>query len=324
MAILVLTFLVTMSMMFAGLLLALRPTREQKAIQRRITVIKRTHGELGGDKDEIAQYLSAPETGAFGWIEAQLADSRISESLKLMLLRADSTTAVGMVIVTIVGTGAAAAAIAFLATGMPLVAAPVALVGAYIPILVFKIRGSMRLKAFNNALPDAIEMMSRCLRAGHSMSSAIGIIADQAAEPVKTEFAEVFKKQNFGLPMRDALMQMLDRIPSQDLRVLFTGILVQKDTGGNLVDILDRIVHVIRERQRIKGDIQTHTAQGRLTGWILCMLPVVMLGLINFINPGYSRVLFVDPTGQKFLGGGVFLLCVGVLIIRSIINGIEI
>jgi tight adherence protein B len=119
-------------------------------------------------------------------------------------------------------------------------------------------------------------------------------------------------------------MQLLDRVPSPDLRVLVTGILVQKDTGGNLTEILDRIVFVIRERLRIQGDIRVHTAQGRLTGWILCMLPVIMMFLINLINPGYSSVLFNDPFGRKLLYVGVALLCVGGFLIRQIINGIEV
>ena len=154
--------------------------------------------------------------------------------------------------------------------------------------------------------------------------AALGILAEQGPDHVREEFAEVFKKQNFGLPMRECLMQMLDRVPSQDLRVLVTGILVQKDTGGNLAEILDRIVYVIRERVRIKAEIQTHTAQGRMTGWILCLLPVVMLVLINIIDPGYSDVLFHDPTGQKLLMAGVVLLSLGGMTIRQIINGIEV
>jgi tight adherence protein B len=150
------------------------------------------------------------------------------------------------------------------------------------------------------------------------------MIAEQAVEPAKSEFAEVFRKQNYGLPLRDALMELLDRVPSQDLRVFVTGILVQKDTGGNLAEILDRIIHVIRERLRIQGEIRTHTAQGRLTGWILCALPIVMLVLINVINPGYSKVLLDDPLGRKLLYVGVGLLCLGGFLINQIINGIEV
>ena len=113
-------------------------------------------------------------------------------------------------------------------------------------------------------------------------------------------------------------------MPSQDLRVLVTGVLVQKDTGGNLAEILDRILSVIKDRIRIQGEIKTHTAQGRLTGWILCSLPIVLLVLINIVNPGYSKVLFTDPLGKKMLYGGVGMLIVGGLVIRQIVNGIEI
>ena len=157
----------------------------------------------------------------------------------------------------------------------------------------------------------------------YSVVAAIGIVAEQGPAHVCTEFAEVFKKQNFGLPMRECLMQMLDRVPSQDLRVLVTGILVQKDTGGNLAEILDRILFVIKERMRIQGEIRIHTAQGRMTGWILCALPIVMLGVINIVNPGYSNVLFTNPLGKKILYLGIGLLVAGGLIIRQIINGIE-
>ena len=126
------------------------------------------------------------------------------------------------------------------------------------------------------------------------------------------------------MPLRDALMQLLDRVPSADLRVLVTAILVQKDTGGNLAEILDRTVFVIRERLRIQGEIQVQTAQGRLTGWILSALPVVMLVLLNLVNPGYSSILLHDPLGRKLIYFSLGMLTVGALIIRHIVNGIEV
>ena len=144
-------------------------------------------------------------------------------------------------------------------------------------------------------------MLARALRAGHSVVGAMEMLAENAQEPAASEFGEIFKQQNLGLPMRDALMQLLDRVPSADLRVLVTAILVQKDTGGNLAEILDRTVFVIRERLRIQGEIQVQTAQGRLTGWILSALPVVMLVLLNLVNPGYSSILLSDPFGRKLI-----------------------
>jgi tight adherence protein B len=166
--------------------------------------------------------------------------------------------------------------------------------------------------------------MARALRAGHSVSGSIEICAQGTPEPAGAEFAEVFRQQNFGLPLRDAFMQMLDRVPSQDLRVLVTAILVQRETGGNLVEILDRTVNVIRERQRIYGEIRVQTAQGRLTGWILTALPVVMLVLINLVDPGYSKILFTDPTGRKMIYIGICLIALGAFFIRQIINSIEV
>ena len=124
--------------------------------------------------------------------------------------------------------------------------------------------------------------------------------------------------------MRNALLQLLDRVPSADLRVLVTAIMVQKDTGGNLVEILDRTVFVIRERLRIQGEIRVETAQGRLTGWILTALPVVMMVLLNLVNPGYSSILFHDPFGRKLIYISLGMLAAGGIVIRQIVNGIEV
>ena len=199
-----------------------------------------------------------------------------------------------------------------------------ALILSYVPYGFISFKASRRLKKFNDGLADSIDTMSRALRAGNSLMAAINVIAEQAAEPVRSEFSEVFKQQNFGLPIREAMAQMVERVPSQDLRVLVTAILVQKETGGNLVEILDRTSHTIRERLRIHGEIKTHTAQGRMTGYILCSLPIVMLVVINFLNPGYSKVLVETPTGHMISYIGIGLLVTGNLVIRQIINGIEV
>ena len=309
---------------FGTVVLVMRPTSDQKAVDKRLTAIKTKQGEFTAVNDRLDQYLKPKAQGKFGWLEEIFEGSEFSRNLQVMIVQADRATTVGGVLMSCVMVAIASFFATFLFTGMVLAALPAGLVGGYAPLLVLKFKRNRRLNAFNRILADNIDMMARSLRAGHSLVAAISIVAEQAAEPAKSEFGEVFKKQNFGLPMREALMQMLDRVPSQDLRVLVTGILVQRDTGGNLAEILDRIVVVIRERVRIKGEIKTHTAQGRLTGWILCALPVVMLLLINMVNPGYSSVLFHDPVVQKILGVGVVLLCFGGIVIRQIINGIEV
>jgi tight adherence protein B len=162
--------------------------------------------------------------------------------------------------------------------------------------------------------------MSRALRAGHSTGSSIEVIALQSPEPLAGEFAACFQQQKFGMPFRDAIVAMGERIPSEDLHFFITAILVQKETGGDLIDILDRSARLIRERLKIQGEIRTYTAQGRLTGYILSALPIVMLVALNVITPGYSDVLFHDQLGEILLGGGALLILIGSFIIGRIVD----
>jgi tight adherence protein B len=201
-----------------------------------------------------------------------------------------------------------------------LASAGAAVIGSLLPYFLLRFKRNRRVKAFNSQLPDAIDLMARSLIAGHSMGSSIELISGQSPEPLAGEFVQVFQQQRLGLHFRDALLQMGRRVPSRDLQFLITAILVQKETGGDLTEILDRASHVIRERVRIEGEVRTRTAQGRLTGWILALLPIVMLGLINLISPGYSSVLFHDPTGQRLLYLGAALIAIGALIIRKIVD----
>ena len=317
-------FSMTATLTFGVTMFVIRPTSEQKAVQRRIAGMKGgEHVPMAGEED-LRQYLKTLQRGSFGWVEDLMEGSRYQRFLQVLIIQADQTTSIGTVMMTCAGLAAVAGLLVYFFFGKLLLTLGATLVVAYLPLGVLMFRRSKRINAFNSALPDCVDMMARALRAGNSLNAAINIVADQAVEPAKTEFGEVFKKQNYGLPIREALLQLLDRVPSQDLRVLVTGILVQKDTGGNLVEILERILNVIRERIRLKGDIETHTAQGRLTGWILCGLPVVLLVLLNIIDPGYSSVLFNTPFGQKLLYAGVVLLMIGAFVIRKIVRGIEI
>jgi tight adherence protein B len=322
MTLLIIAFLSMMLLTFGILLLAMRPSSEQKALEKRITHIKTTPGQASSNSGGLL--LATPDAGAFFWIERLIANFSISGTLQTLIVQADANITVGKVLFISGAIGAGFFTCAFLYKGMILPALIAGVQACFYPVLFLRFKRDRKVKAFNAGLADSIDMMSRSLRAGHSVVAAIGIVAEQAVEPVRSEFNEVFKKQNYGLPLREALMQLLDRVPSQDLRVLVTGMLVQKETGGNLAEILDRISHVIRERLRIKGEIRTHTAQGRLTGWILCLLPLVMLLMLNFINPGYSSILFDDPRGRKLLYTGVGLLVAGGLSIRTIINSIEV
>ncbi len=324
MLLLVFSFLGILLLTFVTVVLVTRPTAEQKAVEQRLAIVKATGGGVVLTNTALDQLLKTTQESSFGWLEKLFDSYRFSRRMELLILQSKSNTTVGNLLFTSFGLVLVGAVVAYLFFPVPAVAGIIGVVLGYLPVATLKFKRDRRIKAFNDALPDAIDMMARALRAGHSMVASLGILAEQSVEPARSEFSEVFRKQNYGLPLRDALMQMLDRVPSQDLRVMVTAILVQKDTGGNLAEILDRTVFVVRERLRIHGEIRTHTAQGRMTGWILCALPVVMLLLINLINPGYSKALTDDELGRKLLYAGVFLLALGAFLIRQIVNGIEV
>jgi tight adherence protein B len=162
--------------------------------------------------------------------------------------------------------------------------------------------------------------MSRGLRAGHSIAAVMEMVGSEIGDPVGIEFRSLHKEQSLGLPIREAIMNLVERVPVDDLRFLATAILLQKESGGNLVQILDKTSLVLRERARLRGQLQIYTAQGRITGWILCAAPFLMFGLINLTNHQYEKPLFTTSLGIKMVYGGLTMMVIGILLIRKIID----
>jgi tight adherence protein B len=324
MILLISVFFLILAVTMTAIMVATAPAKDVKAIQARMN---RFAVHAPGSTEiplEASELLRKAPTNRFLWLDKSLTEYKPAQRIERYVSQSGAKTTAGVVLVqslvcAAIGFGAAAIVSRWL-----LIEAGAACLLAIVPWGRIAFMRNRRMRAFDTALAHAIDMMARSLRAGHSVAGSIEIVAQGCPEPAGSEFAEVFRQQNFGLPLRDALMQMLDRVPSQDLRVLVTGILVQRETGGNLVEILDRTVMVIRERQRIHGEIRTQTAQGRLTGWILTALPVVMLVLINLVDPGYSKILFTDPDGRKLIYAGCVCIALGAFFIRQIINSIEV
>ena len=293
-----------------------RPRTAKKSIVKRLNVIHRPPNSADIDLIELSQ----DKRGRMEELSAALERFRFSRHVAKVILYAGREDSVGKILL-ISAAIAMGAALACHFLGGPLVLmALAAAVGAMLPYVWLLMKKGKRLGQFNQALPDAIELMARALRAGHSSGSAIEIIAEQSPQPLAGEFAHCFQQQKFGIPFRDALLELAERVPSNDLHFLVTAILVQKETGGDLIQILERTMTVIRERVRIEGEVKSYTAQGRLTGWILAAMPLVMLGLINVFSPGYTHVLFVDPLGIKLLYAGVVLIAIGAATIRKIVD----
>jgi tight adherence protein B len=205
-------------------------------------------------------------------------------------------------------------------TGNFFVAFCVAVPCFLLPLAYVFIRRSRRMSAFERQFPEAIDLLARSVRAGHSFISGMEIIATDLPTPISTEFRITFDEQRFGLPLRDALMGLCDRVPLIDVRLFVIALLVQKETGGNLVEILDNLAHVIRERFRIAGEVRIRTAQGRLTAAILMILPVAMLLILRVIAGDYVNVLFTDSLGRLILIGGGLLQLFGAFVIWRIIQ----
>ena len=304
---------------FLVVAIMLRPKKAEKVMEKRLLVISSPR-KAGEEEPEVLAPAVKQTSNLSTKLGTYLERFDFSEDLQLLILYAGSRATVGSVVFGSLMAAIAAGLMAHAIVGLYPVDLAAVVLGGSARWLLLNFQKKRRLNKFNEALPDAIELICRALRAGHSMSSAIEVVAEQSVDPLASEFAVVFHQQKFGIPFRDALLQLADRVPSKDLHFLITAILVQKETGGDLTEILDRTTRVIRDRVRIEGEIRTYTAQGRLTGWILGGLPVALLVILNIMTPGYSKVLFNDPIGQDLLYAGGVMIVVGGLIIRKIVN----
>jgi tight adherence protein B len=177
-----------------------------------------------------------------------------------------------------------------------------------------------RLKTFGAQMPDAMELIARALRSGHSLASGFNLVASEMNDPIATEFTRVFEEQNLGIPLEEALQNMADRIPNLDLKFFATAVILQRQTGGDLAEILDKIGYLVRERFKIYGQVQALTGEGRLSGVVLLALPPVLFLAVYKLNPEYISVLFTDTMGKQMLAGAALMQFVGALVIRKIIN----
>lgn len=191
---------------------------------------------------------------------------------------------------------------------------------ALLPLFFLIFMRKRRMKAFAAQLPDAMELMSRALRAGHSLGAGFQLVSEEMKTPIASEFGRVFEEQNFGVPFDDALKALRDRVPNMDLRFFCTAVVLQRQTGGDLAEILDKIGALVRERFKIWGQIQALTGEGRLSGIVLLALPPGLFAAVYQLNPDYCMTLFTDPMGRKMLVGGIVMQLLGAVAIRKIIN----
>ncbi len=195
-----------------------------------------------------------------------------------------------------------------------------ALAGLVAPVLLVRAKRAARLRRFEEQFPEALDLMSRAVRAGHALTTGLKMVADELGEPVGPEFRKTFDEQNFGLPLKDALSNLAERVPIMDVRFFATAVLIQRETGGNLAEILDNLAHVVRERFKIRRQVRVYTAHGRLTGYVLLALPAALAVALSFINPDHMNLLFRERMGQTMIGGAILMQVLGYLWIRRIVR----
>jgi len=204
--------------------------------------------------------------------------------------------------------------------GLPPYCWPLGLLAGMLPILWILWCRSRRIKKFEAQLPEALSMLARALRAGYSLPAALQMVGTEMPPPIGMEFLRVYETQNLGIPLEEALEELGQRVPLVDVRFLVTAISIQRQTGGDLAEILDKLAYVIRERFKLYGQVKALTAEGRLSGWVLNALPVIVFIALLILNPSYVLLLFTDPLGKKMIAVAGFMQVLGALAIRKIVN----
>ena len=274
--------------------------------------------------DEPAQdggsIVRREKVGPVPTIDRIAANTGFGRRLIRLIDQSGVDTTPSAVIAAAIGGSIGAILIAYLFFAQPFARGLALVAGLAAPFLWLSHKAARRLKRFEEQFPEALDLLSRALRAGHAFQTAMGMVADELAAPVGPEFKKTFDQQNYGLPLKEALNELADRINLLDVRFFVTAVLIQRDTGGNLAEILDNLAHVVRERFKILRQVRVHTAHGRFTGYVLLALPGFLAMALMVINPEHMGLLFRERIGQMLVMVAIVLQTIGYFWIRQVIK----
>lgn len=293
--------------------------KEDKRVAQRLRDRTAGFGESASEHAAKASILRRQDaqTGTLGSFISKLG---FVPTLQRWLEQANIPFSATTVLINLLGIGSVAYIGCYVTKQAQWVCISAGAAGLLVPLLVIWIKRRMRMNKFLNQLPDVFELMSQALRAGHSLANAIMIVSQQLPDPVGTEFARVFHEQNLGIKIEDAMQDMAKRVDLMDVRFFVTAVLIQRQTGGDLAEVLDNISDVIRDRIKLFGSVRALTAEGRLSGYVLLALPVVVFMVELVINPNYAQVMIDEPMGQYMLIGAGVSQLFGLAMIQKIIN----
>ena len=314
-------FLVFVACLFITYALYLITSRSSEARRRRLDERLAEAIRASAHSQDADVRLAREELlSEIPWMNRVLVKIEITARLKRIIDQADSQ----ITVMRLVLFSATAGVMAFLAISMIstsyLLMTVVAVIAAVFPISHILMKRKARLKKFLQLLPDALDLMSRGVSAGHAFTESLHMVATEMPEPVATEFRKTYEEQNLGLSLKLALENLVHRVPLLDLRMCVTAVLIQRETGGNLSELLEKVAHTIRERFRIMEDLKTLTLSSRWSAWLLCCLPIALALYMSVMNPNYMNVMWSDPRGHWLLAIAAIMQILGMLLVQRIMK----
>jgi len=310
-------FFIVLIAVYAVVVFFTEPSKEDKLVHARLVSLDR---KLAPSTDDDLNIIKEITFSRIAGLDRFLRNNRVAVGLQLLIQQSDVPWTVGRVVFgsllmvclgALLGNWWIAPGIFGWLPGLAL---------GTVPCLFLLEKRRRRFRRFSELLADAIDMMSRALKAGQALPATVETVAQECEDPVASEFRRAADEQNFGLPFRESMINLSRRVPVPDLQFLVTAILVQKETGGNLAEILDKTSHVIRERVRAAGQLRVRTSQGRFAARIVIALPFAMFFLLNLLHPGYAKPLFETPTGQKMLTYAGGMMVIGIVMVQRIVR----
>jgi tight adherence protein B len=291
---------------------------DTKQTLARLDSIRPGRQNVAGDEPLVVRRSDA--LSAIPWLNSLLERLDVAPKLRLLLYQAEVSWTAGRLLLTSVFLGIVPGWLVYMRTGSMVLGMVFTVFFGSLPFLYVLRERNNRFDRLRQRLPEALDMMVSAIRAGHSFTSAMGLAAKESPEPVKREFRQCFDEQNFGMDLRNAMVNLATRVPTKDIRMITAAVLIQKETGGNLTEILEKVSTLIREDFRLQRQVRVHTAQGRMTGWILSILPVVLGIALYLLNPKQMSILWERQVGLDILYGAGVMTIIGGLIIRKIVR----
>lgn len=315
---LVLIFLASIGLVVSALYFVVAAPAEKRQLRDRFATLRDLSQTESGSLETLL--LRSEVLSNIPAVHRLLMQLPWMKGLQLYVLQSAVPVTVGMLLLLSL-LGGIFSALMILVLGMPaLLALIVGIMIGSIPWIVISVLRQRRFLRFEELFPDSMDLLARAVRAGHAFTSGLEMIAKEMSKPVSEEFQRVYDQQNLGLPMRDALYNLVKRMPLPDVRIFVTALMIQRESGGNLAEILDNLSFVVRERFKLMRQIKVYTAQGRLTLIILTIMPPFFLLMSYLIRPDYIKPLFVEPEGHRLLVYGIILQVIGFFVIRKIIQ----